>query len=52
VLGLNGTCASVGWIGAAAMGGWMFATWGFDGFGPLSAALALFGAALALARRR
>jgi DHA1 family inner membrane transport protein len=52
VLGLNGTCASIGWIGAAALGGWMFATWGFDGFGPLSAALALFGAALALARRR
>lgn len=51
VLGLNGTCASVGWVGAAALGGWIIATWGFAGFGPLSAALALLGAALAFARR-
>jgi DHA1 family inner membrane transport protein len=51
VLGLNGTCASLGWVGAAALGGWMIATWGFGGFGPLSAVLALLGAALAFARR-
>ncbi len=51
VLGLNGTCASLGWVGAAALGGWMIATWGFAGFGPLSAVLALLGAALAFARR-
>lgn len=52
VLGLNGTCASVGWVGAAALGGWMIATWGFVGFGPLSAALALLGAAMAFTQRR
>jgi predicted MFS family arabinose efflux permease len=51
VLGLNGTCASLGWVGAAALGGWMIASWGFGGFGPLSAVLALLGAALAFARR-
>ncbi|QQS13093.1 MAG: MFS transporter [Rhodospirillales bacterium] len=51
VMGLNGTCASIGWVGAAALGGWMFATQGFAGFGPLSAALALLGAALAFMRR-
>lgn len=52
VMGLNGTSASVGWVGAAALGGWMIATWGFAGFGPLSAALALLGAAMAFAWRR
>jgi len=52
VMGLNGTSASVGWVGAAALGGWMIATWGFAGFGPLSAALALLGAALAFTWRR
>jgi DHA1 family inner membrane transport protein len=52
VMGLNGTCTSIGWIGAAALGSWMIATWGFAGFGPLSAVLAVFGAALAFARRR
>jgi hypothetical protein len=51
-MGLNGTCASVGWVGAAALGGWMIATWGFVGFGPLAAVLALLGAAMAFARRR
>jgi predicted MFS family arabinose efflux permease len=51
VLGLNGTCASVGWVGAAALGGWMIAAWGFAGFGPLSAVLAVLGAGLAFARR-
>ncbi len=51
VLGLNGACASVGWVGAAALGSWMIATWGFAGFGPLSAVLAVLGAMLAFARR-
>jgi DHA1 family inner membrane transport protein len=52
VLGLNGTCASAGWVGAGALGGWMIVSWGFVGFGPLSAALALLGAVLAFAQRR
>ena len=43
VLGLNGTSASVGWIGAAALGAAMIGSVGFEGFGPLAAALALAG---------
>jgi DHA1 family inner membrane transport protein len=50
VLGLNVTSASFGWLGAAALGGWVMAAVGFGGFGPLSAAAAIAGAALALAR--
>jgi MFS transporter, DHA1 family, inner membrane transport protein len=52
VMGLMGTCASIGWVGAAALGGWMLVLWGFPGFGPLIAVLALLGAGLALLRRR
>jgi MFS transporter, DHA1 family, inner membrane transport protein len=52
VLGLNGTSASVGWIGAAALGAAMIGWVGFEGFGPLAGVLALAGAAGALAGRR
>ncbi len=54
VMGLNSTAASVGWLGAAALGGWILATVGFSGFGPLAAVLAAIGAVLALSgpRRR
>jgi MFS transporter, DHA1 family, inner membrane transport protein len=52
VMGLNGACASAGWIGAAALGGWMIAGFGFWAFGPLAALLALAGAVLALASQR
>lgn len=48
VMGLNGACASVGWLVAAAFGGWMLASVGFAGFGPLVAILAVLGAVLAL----
>jgi len=51
VLGLNVTSASFGWLGAAALGGWMMAGYGFAGFGPLAAAIGLLGAALALVGR-
>jgi len=44
VLGLNGTSASVGWVGAAALGAAMIGWTGFEGFGPLAAALALLAA--------
>ena len=37
VLGLNVTSASFGWLGAASLGGWMMAEFGFFGFGPLAA---------------
>jgi DHA1 family inner membrane transport protein len=52
VMGLIGTCASVGWVGAAALGAWVLVFAGFAGFGPLILALGLIGAALALVRRR
>lgn len=51
VLGLNVTSASVGWLGAAALGGWMMAEFGFAGFGPLAAGIAVAGGALAFIRR-
>jgi MFS transporter, DHA1 family, inner membrane transport protein len=52
VLGLNGTSASVGWVGAAALGALIISTVGFEGFGPLAALLGLSGALGALANRR
>ncbi len=52
VMGLNVTSNSIGWLGAAGLGGWMIGSFGFAGFGPLAAAVALGGAGLALARRR
>jgi DHA1 family inner membrane transport protein len=52
VLGLNGASASVGWVGAAALGAIMISTVGFEGFGPLAAILSLTGAAGAMANRR
>lgn len=52
VLGLNVTSASVGWLGAAAVGGWLLAGWGFAAFGWLAAAMGLAGAALAVTGRR
>ncbi|MBX9945620.1 MAG: MFS transporter [Reyranella sp.] len=52
VMGLNGTSASLGWIGAAGLGAAMIGSVGFDGFGPLTAVLALLGAAGALLSRR
>jgi DHA1 family inner membrane transport protein len=52
VLGLNGATASVGWVGAAALGGIMISTVGFEGFGPLAAGLSVLGAAGAMANRR
>ena len=52
VMGLNVTCSSIGWLGAASLGGWMIATFGFAGFGPLAATVAVIGGGLALIRPR
>jgi DHA1 family inner membrane transport protein len=51
VMGLNVTCSSLGWLGAGGLGGWMVASYGFGGFGPLTFVVALSSAGLALARR-
>ena len=52
VMGLNSTSASVGWIGAAGLGGWMMGSFGFSAFGPLAAGMTVLAAVLALANRR
>jgi MFS transporter, DHA1 family, inner membrane transport protein len=39
-------------VGAAGLGGWMIGTFGFAGFGPLAASVAVIGSALALIGRR
>jgi DHA1 family inner membrane transport protein len=52
VMGLNVTSNSIGWLGAAGLGGWMIGSFGFAGFGPLAAAVAAIGGALALIRLR
>ena len=52
VLGLNGTTASIGWVGAAALGAAIIGWVGFAGFGPLAAGLGLLGALGALLCRR
>ncbi len=52
VMGMNVTCNSIGWLGAAALGGWMIGSHGFGGFGPLAAVVAVTGGGLALIGRR
>jgi DHA1 family inner membrane transport protein len=52
VMGLNVTCNSIGWLSAAGLGGWMIGGYGFAGFGPLAAVVAVIGGSLALAGRR
>jgi DHA1 family inner membrane transport protein len=52
VMGLQGTSASIGWIGAAALGAVMLGMGGFGWFGPLTALLAVAGAVGALFCRR
>jgi DHA1 family inner membrane transport protein len=51
VMGWNVTCSSVGWMGAAGLGGWMLGVQGFSGFGPLTMVVAVIAAGLALFRR-
>jgi MFS transporter, DHA1 family, inner membrane transport protein len=51
VMGWNVTGSSIGWMGAAGLGGWMLGIQGFAGFGPLTLVVAMLGATLALVRR-
>jgi DHA1 family inner membrane transport protein len=56
ILGLNVTMSSVGWLGAASVGGWLVGRHGFGSLGVLTAGVAATGALLAViasrARRR
>ncbi len=52
VMGLTGTAACVGWVGAAGLGAVMISLGGFEGFGPLGLVLGLLCAATALWCRR
>jgi len=52
VMGMNVTSNSIGWLSAAALGGWMIGSFGFAGFGPLAATVATIGGGLALLHRR
>jgi len=52
VMGLSVTSNSMGWLSAAALGGWMVAQFGFSGFGPLALAVAIISVVLASTGRR
>ena len=52
VLGLNVTMSSVGWLGAASLGGWLVAAYGFASLGVLTAAASAAGTLLAVAAWR
>ena len=52
VMGLSVTSNSMGWLGAAALGGWMMTSFGFAAFGPLTLATAAVSVTLALTGRR
>ena len=52
ILGLSGATASVGWIGAAALGALIISLDGFDGFGPATLLLAILAVVIALWCRR
>ena len=52
VMGFSGAAASVGWVGAAALGAFIIGLGGFEGFGPLTLALGVAAAAIALWCRR
>lgn len=46
IMGLNSSIASVGWLFAALMGGWLYAGIGFKGFGPVMAAMCVVAAVM------
>ncbi len=48
IMGLNSSIASVGWLAAALMGGWLYAGVGFGGFSPLMVAMCVLAAAIVL----
>jgi len=48
VMGMNTSIASIGWLTAALAGGWLYASIGFGGFGPLMAVMSFLAAAAVL----
>jgi predicted MFS family arabinose efflux permease len=52
ILGLNVTMASVGWLGAAALGGWLVGRHGFGSLGVLMAGVSCAGTLLAVLASR
>ena len=48
IMGLNGSIASIGWLAASILGGWLYLVVGFKGFGPLILLVYLVGALILL----
>lgn len=48
VMGLNSSIASIGWLTAALIGGWLYAGAGFGAFGPLMLVMCVVGALVVL----
>jgi len=48
VMGLNSSIASIGWLSAALMGGWLYSGIGFSGFGPVMAFMCLVAALIVI----
>lgn len=48
IMGLNSSIASIGWLTAALVGGWLYAGVGFAGFSPLMAGMCVVAAAVVL----
>lgn len=46
IMGLNSSIASIGWLTAALLGGWLYASIGFDAFGPLMIVMCVTAAAV------
>ncbi len=48
IMGLNSSIASIGWLSAALMGGWLYSGIGFTGFGPVMALMCLVSASIVI----
>ena len=52
IMGLNSSVASIGWLTASVLGGWLYLVVGFKGFGPLTLFICIMGALILLPDRR
>ena len=48
VMGLNSSIASIGWLTAALVGGWLYSSVGFEGFGILMVVMSVAGALMVI----